>query len=165
MFLRVLSKKLWFRDSQGNKVKMLKRSDGSQNALCFKWKNGITYEELPVTVKMVPKSWQEKENAIIKHNLISTDQDTDLIFADIGNVNLSFLMIDSDGVISPVSFDNLGVEESILQYEDGDYCYADIENLESFEKALDETSGSFANHVIHIPEGYGIIVNDLFITA
>lgn len=163
MFIRILSKKAFFRDKEGNKIRILKKVN--QKVLCFQWKNGVVFEERDIEIKMIPKDFRKNEAFNDYERSYISSSDSSLIFQGVGGKEVGFLILDDDDIIRPEPWSNIIDDTtSLIMWDKDDYIISDVDIAENFkEDHKTENDGNLFNHIIYIPDDVGIVINDFLL--
>lgn len=161
MFIRIHSKNAWTRNSLGEKIKIGKKN--KDGILSFDWRNGISFKDTTLEIKMLPKEYKKVHKDRETYMLLDEGGNS-IAVETIGDRDLRFLQISEDGIISPKSLSDISEDDSLITFlsnEEGEYAISDVNEIALFEND-DEAESEISNYIIKLPKE-GLIINDFFL--
>jgi hypothetical protein len=168
MIVRCLSKQMFFNDENGNEI-IKKKRENNINVLHFKWGSSVQFYTKNIELKLIPKVILQKLET--RAYIIKTNDNNQIIIQFLEEEG-KFLKMDNDGILFPLSLDNINVDDSIATYnksvsEDSkhDWNISDIDIIERFnlEDTQKKEKNYFFSYGFLLEKGHGIVINNFLL--
>lgn len=165
MIVRCLSKRMFFNDENGKEI-INKKRDDNINVLHFNWGSSVKFYSKDIELKLISKMILQKLDS--KAYIIKTSDNNQVIIQFIGE-DAKLLKLDNDGILYPVSIENLSTDDSIATFngesQNKDWNISDIDIIEKFDPfdTLKKEKNYFFSYGFLLEKGHGIVINNFML--